>query len=202
MRFRFLTYLVYSPRGVSEIEILSRGNMGACKNGSIPFSTKICEKLRESNLDDYFMDSALVPVPRSSLMLEGAVYPARIIAETFCKNGIGNSVADCLRRTVAIPKSSGQFNAETRNSVDTHLNSLEVRPLLISEPTIIIIDDILTLGRTLLASAIKLNEIYPEKEIKIFCPIRTRSFQKVTKIIDVSTGFMERAANGGVRLPD
>lgn len=202
MRFEFLTFLVYSPRGNSEIERISQKNRGACKNGSVIFSTTLSNRLIESDLAGYFENSALVPVPKSSLHMEGAVYPSRIIAQTLVDNGLGNSVVDCLRRIYPIPKSSSQFTAETRNTVDVHLDSLEVRPLLISEPTIILIDDILTLGRTFMASAIKMQEMYPEKEIKIFSPIRTRSFEKITTVVSIQQDFMERAYNGGVRLPD
>ena len=62
------------------------------------------------------------------------------------------------------------------------------------------VDDILTLGRTSMASALELQKVYPDKEIKIFCAIRTRGWKEVDKIIDISRGTMHLAANGGVQL--
>lgn len=105
-------------------------------------------------------------------------------------------------RKYAIPKSSGQFYADTRNTVQKHQESLHVTPILIAEPTIIVIDDILTLGRTSMASALELRKVYPDKEIKIFCAIRTRSWKGVDNIIDINQGIMHLAINDGVQLPD
>lgn len=202
MSFEFLTFLAYSPRGKSEIEISSRTVAGSCKNGDVSFSTRLSQRIKEADLSEYFANSALVPVPRSTPLIEGAVFPAKIICETFVSNGLGESVADCLKRKYAIPKSSGQFHADTRNTVQAHQDSLQVTPILITEPTIIVVDDILTLGRTSMASALELQKVYPDKEIKIFCAIRTRGWKEVDKIIDISRGTMHLAANGGVQLPD
>ncbi|SMO71825.1 hypothetical protein SAMN06265171_105179 [Chryseobacterium rhizoplanae] len=202
MSFEFLTFLAYSPRGKSEIEINSRTVAGSCKNGDVYFSTRLSQRLKEADLSDYFESSALVPVPRSTPLIDGAVFPAQIICETLVNNGLGEIVANCLNRVHAIPKSSGQFNADTRNTVQTHQDSLNVNPLLIAEPKIIIVDDILTLGRTSMASALKLHKVYPDKEIKIFCAVRTRGWKNLENIIDISKGRMHLTANGGVQLPD
>jgi hypothetical protein len=119
MSFEFLTFLAYSPRGKSEIEIASRTVAGACKNGEVSFSTRLSQRLKENDLSDYFANAALVPVPRSTPLVEGAVFPAKIICEILVRNELGESVADCLSRTYAIPKSSGEFYADTRNTVQT-----------------------------------------------------------------------------------
>jgi len=73
---------------------------------------------------------------------------------------------------------------------------------LITEPTIIVFDDILTLGRTSIACSLELQKVHPNKEIKIFCAIRTRGWKDLKNIIDISGGRMNPAGNGGVQLPD
>ncbi|MCT3788710.1 phosphoribosyltransferase [Elizabethkingia anophelis] len=202
MSFEFLTFLAYSPRGSSEIEIASRTVAGACKNGDISFSTRLSERLKENDLSDYFTNAVLVPIPRSTPLVEGGVFPAKIICETLVNNRLGENFADCLSRAYAIPKSSGEFNADTRNTVQTHQDSLLVSPVLLTESTIIVVDDILTLGRTAMASALKLQQVYPDKKIKIFCAVRTRGWRNLENIIDISRGIMHLAGNGGVQLPD
>lgn len=133
----------------------------------------------------------------------GAVFPSKILAEGLMSHGIGSSVFESLQRTVAIQKSSSQYTAELRNSVQTHLDSIQATPLFIPEPTIIIIDDVLTLGRTAMASAMKMKEIYPEKEIKIFSPFRTRSLGRYEDVlVDIQHGEMILSPNGKVILPD
>ncbi len=177
--------------------------MGACKNGRADFSQSLVRVINDANLTEYFKAATLIPVPRSTLTLQESFLPSKVIADVLVKNGIGNSVTPCVNRITAIPKSSSQFSAETRNSVQTHLDSLGVAPTLIPEKTIILVDDILTLGRTAIAAAIKLKEIFPEKEIKIFAPFRTRSFHDNNLLRDIKQDFMDYSAvSGKVKLPD
>ena len=100
-------------------------------------------------------------------------------------------------------KSSNNFSAQTRNTVPTHFDSLGIDPVLIAEPTLILIDDIFTLGRTAMASAMKLHAVLPDKEIKIFCPFRTRGMEDRNILISLETGLIDLSFDGnGVRLPD
>lgn len=203
MSFDFMTLLVYSPRGISANAQKSRRFAGACKNGEISFAEKVANKIKDLGAEDYFSNSILIPIPRSTPLVVGAVFPAKILAESLLEKGLGNAVYPCLKRIKPINKSSNNFYAETRNSVPTHLESIEVEPLLISEPTIILIDDIFTLGRTAMASAIKLQQAYPDKEIKIFCPFRTRSKEDKNILVSLEYGTMSLSYDGnGVRLPD
>lgn len=203
MSFEFMTLLVYSPRGISDNAQLSRRLAGACKNGDTQFATQVALKIRELNAEAYFNNAALIPIPRSTPLVPGAVFPSKVLAETLISNGLGNNVYNCLNRIVPINKSSSSFSAETRNTVPIHTNSLGVQPWIIAEQTIILIDDILTLGRTAIACAMKLKAVYPDKEIKIFCPFRTRSFVDHDILVSLETGPIELSADGnGARLPN
>ncbi|MFJ1365967.1 hypothetical protein ACILDU_05915 [Capnocytophaga canimorsus] len=202
MHFEFFTLLVYSPRGSSENAEKSRRLIGVCKNGDTTFARTVARKIQEINKNGYFYNSALIPAPRSAPLAKGAILPTGVLAECLVSNGLGNVVYECIQRIVPIPKSSSQYTAETRNSVQTHLQSLKVESMMIAEPTLIIIDDVLTLGRTTMACAIKLKEIYPNKEIKIFCPFRTRGFEDKNILMDDRYGSITLSPNGKVILPD
>lgn len=202
MRFEFATLLIYSPRGTSASAILSKKWLGQCKRGDPEFSRIVATRIHALNKQKYFNGATLIPIPRSSPVKPGSVFPSKVIAETLIENKIGESLIECLKRTNAVPKSSGEYSAETRNSVDTHLESLSVDNVLILEPTLILIDDVFTQGRTAMASAMKLKELFPEKGIKVFCPFRTRSFQDFEKFEDPAGGFMELTTNRKVQLPD
>lgn len=198
-----MTLLVYTPRGTSINAEKSRRLAGACKNGEVPFAEKIAAKIIELGANDYFKDSVLIPIPRSTPLVVGAVFPAKTLAEELVRNGLGNQIYTSLKRTQPINKSSNNFSAETRNTVQTHLDSMEVEPLLITEPTIILVDDIFTLGRTAMASAKKLQQIYPDKEVKIFCPFRTRGWEDKNILVSLERGIMSLSYDGnGVRLPN
>ncbi|HFI4797914.1 phosphoribosyltransferase [Elizabethkingia anophelis] len=202
MRFEYLTFLRYSPRGTSEKAKQSRLYLGKCKNGALEFNQNLVKAIKSANISDYFDGATLVPVPRSTLTLPESFLPTEVIANVLVDNRIGNSVSLCLNRIKPIPKSSGQYNAGERNSVQTHLDSLDVTSLIIPEDKIIIVDDVLTLGRTAMAAAIKLKKAYPDKEIKIFSPFRTRGFHDDNVLTDIKKGYMELSPFGKVILPD
>ena len=202
MLFKYFTFLIYSPRGMSDNAARSRRLLGACKNGNPEFTRILADQIIAKQEFTFFHNSILVPIPRSAPTIEGAVFPTKVIADTLLKKGLGIGVSTCLRRVIAIPKSSGQYSANTRNSVQTHLSSLSVKPEIITESDLVLIDDVLTLGRTSLASAIKLHEAFPEKNIRIFCPFRTRSFEDSNTLVDISKGEMILSSNGKVILPD
>ncbi|SKB62903.1 hypothetical protein SAMN05660477_00353 [Soonwooa buanensis] len=52
MSFEFLTFLAYSPRGKTDIEINSRTVAGSCKNGDVTFSTRLSQRIEEADLSE------------------------------------------------------------------------------------------------------------------------------------------------------
>ena len=178
MRFKYLTFLRYSPRGGSENAQRSRGIMGKYKNADEEHITYLAKRIKEEGKSVFFDNAILVPVP-----------------------GIGKSTSVLLERFKAIEKSSSQYTAAKRNKVPDHLNSIKVTLALIDTPTIILVDDVLTLGRTSMACALLLKKAYPHKEIKIFCPFRTRSFEDNNTLLDIKEGEMIWDGHD-VKLPD
>lgn len=201
-RFRYLTFLRYSPRGTFASSKSSRVIKGKYKNADEEHIVYLAKRIKEEGKVVFFNDATLVPIPRSApQMSDDAIYPAKTIAEIFVKNGIGKNISVLLERFKAIAKSSSQYTAATRNKVADHLNSIKVIPTLIDTPTIILIDDILTLGRTSMACALLLKEAYPDKEIKIFCPLRTRSIEDKDILLEIKEGEMIWDGHD-VKLPD
>lgn len=113
----FLPFWSILHEGKSEIEITSRTVAGSCKNGDVSFSMLLSQRIKDADLSEYFAHSVLVPVLRSTPLVDGAVFPSQIICETLVRNGLGDSVAICVDHAYAIPKSSGQFHADTRNTI-------------------------------------------------------------------------------------
>jgi predicted amidophosphoribosyltransferase len=108
--------------------------------------------------------------------VEGALWPAKRIADELVRRGLGGEVLPILRRTKPVGKSSRAAPGE-RTEVGKHLETLALDNLLSNPPAITIVDDVVTKGRMLLASAALLAERFPKAEIRAFALVRTLGLQ-------------------------
>lgn len=183
----------YSPRGTNDFSIKSRDVIGGVKSGSTSVIQSAFNHFGPTTISLFspFLnkDTILIPVPRSAPLIEDAIWPSRVIADLLIKNGYGKAISTCVKRVVAIERSASIFSADKRPSVKTHLESLSIVPEILHDSNITLIDDVLTLGRTSYACAIKLQEVYPEKTIRLFVLSRTKSLEpNIEKFIDPSIG--------------
>ena len=66
----------------------------------------------------------------------------------------------------------------------------------------VLIDDVITKGRTLLAAAARLREAFPETEIRAFALLRTMGFiPGVQRLLDPCTGEIRWNAGDAHRNP-
>lgn len=154
---------------------------------------RILNNLQDNDLklvQDFFDDSVLIPVPRSSLIHEGDLWPSLEICKTLLNRGFGNSIVPILKRSHAIPKSSLHMKADDRPSVATQKESLKVDSQIISPTKAILVDDVITLGRTTFACAAKIFEYTPNCQIKVAAVMRTKGFEPISKFITPSLGFL------------
>jgi len=189
----YASFANYSPRGISELSKRSKRVCSAVKNGnqkSIQSAFKHFNDEVKTLLYPFLNDQVtLIPIPRSSPIVEGALWPSKVIADELVNYNYGMRVSTCLKRSRAVPKSSSLYNAASRPSVQVHLDSLEVEPEIITTSQITLVDDVLTLGRTSFAGAQIIHEVYPDIEIRIFSLFRTKGFvREIDKLIDPYVG--------------
>lgn len=199
--------VAYSPRGSSDISLKSRRLRDAVKAGddkTLKRATEII-KNRERGADilEPFLNhqTVLVPAPRSSLQVEGGLWPSLKIAQALKDEGIITDIYPYLKRATAIPKSSYSAPGE-RPPVEVHVDSLEVtiegQDLLPLQLTLI--DDFVTKGTTLYACAVKLQETFPNATIRSFALVRTMGFEPdVRKIVDPCAGTITYNGHDTVR---
>ncbi len=129
--------------------------------------------------------TTFVPIPRSAPLLANAVWPGRLICQKLLRMGFGKDMYDVLERTSAVQ--TGHFNrsAENRATIEQHYNTIEVtNPPLIVPEQIVLVDDVITQGRTAVACYKRLREIFPHSPISIFTPVITKTFDEVNLLID------------------
>jgi predicted amidophosphoribosyltransferase len=127
-------------------------------------------------------ETILVPVPNSSLMKDHSLWVPHRIASALHDRGFGIGVAEMLRRKIPLQKAATSL-PENRPKAAQHCQSLEVQDILMVPKQILLIDDIVTRGATLLGAANKLKKAYPNVTIRAFCAMRaishTEDFQDV-----------------------
>lgn len=169
---------VYSPAGAGEVCERSRLLRTLLKAGDETFMRKyvsrVCQEARSSPVLAGFFGPGdlLVPVPGSAPYYAGNPWPSQHLAADLVKNGMGGAVWTGLHRVRAVRKSATAAPGR-RPTVSIHYDSFYVEPPAEPSLGIVLIDDVVTKGRTLLAAASRLQEAFPGVPIRAFALLRT-----------------------------
>ncbi len=204
----FASFLSYSVRGDDPRARLSRVWRARLKAdrlfGSPPELTSqlIAERLARRLPDLAFAawfgrGTVFVPVPSSSLLKPGSLWVPHRIANEFVKAGLGDAVECRLERARALPKAAWSV-AVARPSAQEHYESLRVVAGGLMPARLVLIDDVITRGATLLAAASRLAVACPNAEIRCFAVMRSLSEpEEFTDILSPVLGRIEHAPHGG-----
>lgn len=183
---RFGAFFVYYPYGESPASqraktlstFLKQDRMLSFSHPPVPTSEFLARSLSlnlaGSVLEAFLRSEAiLVPVPRSAPARgEDWLWPPRNIAQALVRHGIAGRVETCLRRTEAVQKSAF-VAAKDRPLAREHFETMAVEPVLEEPESILLVDDIVTRGSTLLGAASRLHNAFPQAKIRAFAAMRT-----------------------------
>ena len=157
--------------------------------------------LVDAQLRNLFCSTALiVPVPGSSVSLS-APWPAAILAVALQRIGLGSRVWIGLRRRIAVRKSATAL-AGQRPTVGEHYASFCVAPGRLDVRHVVLVDDVITKGRTMLAAASRLQADYPHADIRGFALIRTLGrTHRLERVFDPCHGFVRWSGEDARRDP-
>lgn len=145
-------------------------------------------------------DAILVPVPGSTPCGD-APWAASSLADALKGVGLARTVWLGLRRCVAVRKSA-TAPSRTRPTVSEHYGSFLVMPPAVMIRRIVLIDDVITKGRTLLAAAARMQAAFPSADIRAFALVRTVGFrQRVDCLIEPCEGVVRWAGGDARREP-
>lgn len=204
---RFGSYLVYSPRGTSEISVKSRRLRDAVKGGHAGTLRNIAEHIAANVATSGLAsvlgeDVTLVPCPRSSPLVEGALWPGKLLADELVRVGLARQVIASVERIAAVPKSAFASPGSRPNALK-HYETIRATADLAATARITLVDDFVTKGNTLLGAASRLVEVYPNATISVFAAVRTKGLQpEVDALVEPCVGrIWERYTGEADRAP-
>jgi len=143
----------------------------------------------------------LVPVPGSAPSA-GAPWAAERLAIALTGVGLAGAVLVCLQRRFAVRKSATAFSGE-RPTVREHYDSFVATDRSPHQPRrILLVDDVVTKGRTLLAAAARLHEAFPDADVRAFALVRTMGFlPQLDHLLEPCEGVIRWAGGDARREP-
>lgn len=202
----FCSCYIYSPRGDGFTSEASRQLCARLKLGDLAWLPHYAGVVREQAskhhwLADMFApDVTFVPVPGSNPSA-ARVWAAERLAFALQGVRLGGSVWPGLQRRFAVRKSATALNAD-RPTFQQHCASFSVHAPSEAPRRIVLVDDVITKGRTILAAAAKLQEALPNADIRAFALVRTMGFlPHVTHFLEPCQGVVRWAGGDARRDP-
>lgn len=208
----FGSLLSYSPRGWSREAQESRTTKNALKSDeyvSDPpvlmsdwIADIISRDLAKLPFARFFKaNPILVPVPSSSLRKPGTLWVPERLTKALVRSGLGKAAEECLKRSIPVRKSATSYGADRPKPIE-HYNSMAVQKVFPEPEEILLVDDIVTRGATLLGAANRLIDAFPKARIRAFAAMRTISTpEEFCDIYDPCTGDIQFGGNDSFRSP-
>ena len=204
---KFAACYVYSPHGSSAIAAQSRLARTFLKAGDFSFLQKCTGIVGRQVVDGCVLSQAfdgnpvLVPVPGSEPWNASALWVAERLCAALLRQGLGDAVWTVLRRTTAVRK-SGTAASFDRPTFSNHYASLAVDGVSFCPHRILLVDDIVTKGRTLLAAAARLQQAFPAAQISAFAFFRTMAaIPEIGRLLDPCVGEIRWIRGDARRQP-
>jgi hypothetical protein len=177
------------------------------KAGNENFILKYALRVRQQATDSpllagfFGLSDVLVPVPGCAPFLTGGVWAANHLAAALVNEGLGGTAWPGLRRVRPVRKSATAAPGE-RPTVYLHYESFLIeRPMILPE-RIILIDDVVTKGRTLLAAASRVHEAFPRAQVRAFALVRTMGLVSgIPHLLDPCKGEIRWRSGDAHRSP-
>jgi hypothetical protein len=203
----FASCYVYSPTGLGAVCERSRLLRALLKAGDASFMRKYACRVRQltgdaTQLAGFFgAADVLVPVPGSTPYIAGRLWAAEHLTDELLHAGLGGSAWCGLRRVRPVRKSATAAPG-SRPTVSVHYESFVLEHPTGVPERILLIDDVVTTGRTLLAAASRVHETFPNSQIRAFALLRTMGLiSGVQQLLDPCKGAIRWQAGDARRSP-
>jgi len=178
-RLDYFAPFCYSPRGPSQSAERSRCLRTLIKQAHPGALDRCLQRLRtmiDLGVTPAFLSIpslALVPLPRRTPTGRlGASAPAVLIGQRLLEAGVGAVLWPALGRIRPLAKSAWAHPG-TRPEFHEHYDSLALVECDPPSRQVLLVDDVVTRGRTLLSAAMRLRDALPQIEVYAFALLRT-----------------------------
>ena len=194
---------VYSPRGQTPLSLRSRELVGRLKRGDpqiLPrFAERVFSLAQQGRIPHFFGPQVtLVPVPGSSPLVHNGLWVPLLLARALRELALARDVVPILARVSAVRKSALAAPGE-RPTVQQHYDSFAAQIVAPAPIQIVLIDDVVTAGSTLLAAAGRIAEAYPAASVRAFALIRTMSGVEIDQVVAPATGTIVSPCVGWIK---
>lgn len=176
----------FAPQGTSASSDTSRRHVNKLKRGDAEIIELLARRVAEniSEFNDFFGPNVvLVPTPGHAPRLQDSAWIPLMLCEAMVKAGLGSSVEEFLVRRYPVKQSRFSQSSE-RPTAQVHYDSFAGSDERLFKPaSIVLVDDVVSRGRTLLAGATRLSEAYPGVEVRGFAAFRTIGFGQEVEAI-------------------
>ena len=206
-QLQFGSLLSYCPRGDSPEIQHSKNVMRALKldkfveDPPILMSRWVAQTIQKNisslPFSSFFQPNAiLVPTPKSSLMRPNTLWVPERIAAALVGAGLGKEVVPCLVRVKSVSKAA-LSRPQERPTPAEHYESMGVQKRLSKPAEVVLVDDVVTRGATLLGATNRLADVFPQTRIRAFAAMRTISDPSdFSKVYGPCTGTITLRASG------
>lgn len=198
---------VYSPTGIGLVCERSRLLRALLKAGDAAFMLKYAFRVRQQADESpqwagfFGATDVLVPVPGSAPHNAGDPWAAEHLALALVNAGLGGQTWPGLRRVRAVRKSATAAPGD-RPTVNVHYQSFDIELTSSPPEKILLVDDVVTKGRTLLAAASRVHEAFPRAQIRAFALVRTMGLiAGVGQLLDPCKGEIQWRGGDAHRSP-
>lgn len=198
---------VYSPRGVSPAARGSRRLRERLKGCDVRWLARYAMRVRELSVgqrrygDLFGSNVILVPVPRSVPSSCETSWAAGQLALALQQQGLAAAVWAGLQRHCAVRKSA-TAPCIARPTVAEHYDSFAVDRSLRAPQRIVLVDDVVTRGRTLLAASMRMRERFPRAQLGAFALVRTLGLvPDIAQLVDPCRGAITWTGKDARRSP-
>jgi predicted amidophosphoribosyltransferase len=204
----FASCYVYAPRGIGLLSASARLLCHRVKASDPLWLPRyvgcMVELMARERLFQllFAREALLVPVPGSAPPSGHGLWAAWQLAVALRELGLGREVWVGLERRSPVRKSATAL-AGTRPSVRQHFESFAVAPPPGLLPNrIVLVDDVVTKGRTLLGAAARLRCELPHADVRAFALVRTMGFlSKLDRLLAPCEGIIQWAGGDARREP-